>query len=208
MLSRRALLTLVLGCTAAALPATAGAAIDRAARIAEIDAYLNSVKTVRARFLQVSSDGQTAEGTVYISRPGHMRLEYAPPVPLLIVADGTFLIVNDTKLDQVSYIPLGSTPAGILLQPGIDLDGGDVAVTQLSEDAGTLRVTVVRRESPTDGNLTLVFDTDPLTLRRWEIVDAQSITTQVTLVSAVFNQSLDDSLFRFKNPRIFREKLN
>ncbi len=178
------------------------AAVDR------IQAYLNRIKTVRSQFLQASSNGELAEGNLYISRPGRLRIEYQPPVPILIVADGTFLIYHDRELNQVSYIPLGSSPAGILLEDRISLTGGDLTVTDFKQEKGTLRVTVVRTDSPLEGSLTLVFSDAPLTLRKWAVTDAQGIVTNVSLVKAKFGVPLDPKLFRFKNPQIFQDEFN
>jgi outer membrane lipoprotein-sorting protein len=58
----------------------------------QIEDYLNNIRTIRARFRQVSSTGDVAEGYLYIQRPGRIRVEYDPPSPILIVSDGSFLI--------------------------------------------------------------------------------------------------------------------
>ena len=123
---------------------------------------------MRARFLQAASTGQMAEGSVALQRPGRMRIEYDPPVPVLIVADGTWLIYHDRQLNQISYLPLGSTPAGILVEDRIDLDGGGLTITGFSRAAGVIRITIVRTTSPADGSLTLVFSENPLELQQWQ----------------------------------------
>ena len=38
------------------------------ADIARIEAYLNTIRTMKSRFLQVSSDGDYSEGTLYFSK--------------------------------------------------------------------------------------------------------------------------------------------
>src|SRR4029079_11503560 len=57
------------------------------AEVARIEQYLNSIRTMRSRFVQVGSDG-TARGTFYLSRPGKLRLEYESPVTILLIANG------------------------------------------------------------------------------------------------------------------------
>lgn len=185
-----------------ALGASERAAVDR------IQAYLNGIKTVRAEFLQASSNGELAQGNLYISRPGRLRIEYQPPVPILVVADGTFLIYYDRELNQVSYIPLGSSPAGILLEDRISLTGGDLTITGFKQEDGTFQVTLVRTDNPMEGSLTLVLTDSPLTLRKWAVTDAQGIVTNVSLVKANFGVPLDPKLFRFKNPKIFQDKFD
>jgi outer membrane lipoprotein-sorting protein len=190
--------------------AAAPAAIDLSnaerADLARVEAYLNGVKSIRARFMQISSTGELAEGDFYLLRPGKMRIEYRPPVPVLIVADGTWLIYYERELGQVSYIPLDSTPAGILVADKISLLDDAVTVTGFERDSSTVRVTLVRTESPEEGSLTLVFNDKPMALKKWTVVDAQGIVTNVSLVDASYDVPLDPNLFRFKNPKIFDEK--
>lgn len=169
--------------------------------IRRIEAYFNGVRTLSGRFLQISSTGQTAEGDVWLKRPGRMRIDYDPPVPVLIVADGTWLIYQDRGLGQVSYLPLDATPAGILVEEEIRLHGGNLSITGYEREAGVIRVTVVRSESPDDGSLTLVFSERPLQLRQWRVVDAQGIATTVSLSDVRTGISLDSTLFDFVDPR-------
>ena len=76
------------------------------ALVKKAEAYLNAITTLKARFTQVNADGASHEGDLYISRPGKMRLVYDPPTPMLMVADGVFLIYVDKDMDDVSHIDL------------------------------------------------------------------------------------------------------
>jgi len=190
--------------------APAGAAgpaadLDAAARadIGRIESYLNRLKTVRARFLQVSSTGEYAEGALYLNRPGKLRIDYEPPVPVEIIADGSRLIYHDRKLEQVTYLPLGSTPAGILVKEKVSLIGDELTVTGFERGPRSLRVTVVRADEPLEGSLTLVFGDRPLELRKWSISDAQGTVTNVSLMNARFGVPLDEKLFRFRDPYVY-----
>jgi len=191
--------------------ATAGASgpaaiLDDGARadISRIETYLNRLKTVRARFLQVSSTGEYAEGSLYLNRPGKLRIDYEPPVPVEIIADGSRLIYHDRKLEQVTYLPLGSTPAGIFVKEKVSLNGGELTVTDFARGPKSLRVTVVRADEPLEGSLTLVFGDRPLELRKWSISDAQGTVTNVSLMNARFGVPLDDKLFRFRDPYVYQ----
>jgi outer membrane lipoprotein-sorting protein len=207
---RSILLALVLAVSV--LPATAAprrplSPEDRA-EVAKAEAYLNAITTLKARFLQVSAAGASAEGTAYLSRPGRMRLQYDPPSPLLVVADGTFLIVHDRQLGEPSYIPLNSTPAGILVRPDVRLDGKDVTVTRVVHQPGILRISMVESEDPGTGELTLVFTERPFALRQWQVVDAQNQSTTVSLYEAQTGMALDPKLFEFKDPKYTNPTLN
>lgn len=169
-----------------------------------IESYLNGIGTLQARFLQVSSTGEYAEGDVYLDRPGRMRIEYDPPVPVLIVAMGRSLVYYDKELEQVSWVRTNSTPAGFLLRESISLKGQEeVTVTGFERDAGALRVTLVRTEDPFEGQLTLVFADKPLVLKKWIVTDAQGVATSVSLQGTKFGLELDKKLFEFRDPSIF-----
>ncbi len=184
---------------AAQLPATELSATD-VADIRRVEAYLNKLSTVKARFLQISSNGAQAEGDLYISRPGRMRIQYDPPSPVFIVADGSWLIYVDKELDQVSYVPLESTPAGILLDARISILDGGFTITHFENVSGVIRITLYKTDDPGKGILTLVFSDRPLTLKKWTVTDAQGILTSVSLIGSRFGIPLDGNLFKFKSP--------
>ncbi|MFQ5618792.1 MAG: outer membrane lipoprotein carrier protein LolA [Rhodospirillales bacterium] len=191
---------------AAAVPAAAApprAATLSAAELADvgrIEAYLNRIRTLKARFLQVSSTGDLSEGTLFISRPGRLRIEYDPPVPILIVAARGVLTYFDKELEQVSEIDLASTPAGILVQETISFFSGDFMLTRFERQADAARLTLVRTEDPLEGSLTLVFSDRPLTLRKWVVTDAQGEATTVSLLKTRFGLPLNPELFTFEAP--------
>lgn len=185
---------------ALAAPKRAALSAQDKADVARAEAYLNSVTTLKARFLQIAGSGNQAEGTAYLSRPGRMRLQYDPPSPMLVVADGTFLIVHDKELGEPSYIPLGSTPAGVLVRENVQLIGKDVTVTRVVRLPGVLNVSLVETDEPDAGELTLVFSESPFALRQWRVVDAQGTTTTVSLYESQAGLKLDPKLFEFKDP--------
>jgi outer membrane lipoprotein-sorting protein len=188
-----------------AAPAAAVAALalgaEEQAQVNAVQAYLDGVRSVQARFSQVSSNGQVAAGTIYLSRPGKLRVDYDPPSPIEVVATGNFLIYHDRDLNQVSHIPLGATPAGILLDQRIGLDNPAVTMTGFTQDKETLRLSLVRSDSPGEGELTLILRREPMQLTEWEVTDAQGITTRVTLLEPRFGVALDPKLFDFRDPR-------
>ncbi|WP_235720827.1 LolA family protein [Magnetospirillum molischianum] len=180
---------------------------DRA-DIARAEEYLNAITTLKARFLQTSPNGVSVEGDAYLSRPGRLRLQYDPPSPLLVVADGTFLIVHDRELGSPSYIPLGSTPAGILVQPNLRLTGGAVTVTRVVRLPGVVRISAVETEDSASGEITLVFSDRPFELRQWQVRDAQHQVTTVSLFESRSGLPLDAKLFKFVDPNMTKSPLN
>ncbi len=164
-----------------------------------VQAYLNDIKSLKATFIQQAPDGQVSEGTLSLQRPGKLRFEYQPDVPLLVVADGSTLTFIDYDIKQVTRWPISDTPLGVLVAKSIDLDGKLDVTT--SVNAGEIKVKVVDPKRKDEGFITLIFEDKPLALKAWEVTDAQGFETRVTLVNSVYNTALDSKLFTFKDPR-------
>lgn len=168
--------------------------------VGRAEAYLNGITTLKARFLQVAPSGATAEGTAYLSRPGRMRLDYDPPSPIQIIADGRFLIYYDKQLEQTSYLGINDTPAGILVRPSVRLTGGDVRVVGVDRSRGLVHVSLIQSKDPGAGTITLTFTENPFELRQWRVRDAQGQITTVQLYNTQTGMRLDPGLFRFVDP--------
>lgn len=189
------------GATLAALslPGLARAqAADRAA-VQRIEAYLNALRTLRARFLQVSQVGAQATGTAWISRPGRMRFDYDPPEPLLLVASGGQVLMYDRELRSPTVVPASSTPLGLLLRDEIRLSG-DVTVTGTERSGGFLRIGLHRTGAAAEGRLFLAFEESPMQLRQWAVIDAQGRETRVTLYEIDTTTRPDNRIFDFNAP--------
>jgi outer membrane lipoprotein-sorting protein len=169
--------------------------------LARVETYLNELKTLHARFLQVAENGQSAEGDLYLARPGRLRVEYDPPSPILLITVGDQLVHYDKALKAVTYLPLDSTPAGFLVRERVTLSG-DVTVSAIEHGPAVLRVTLTQTKDPRAGKLTLAFSERPFALTSWQVVDAQGVATRVTLVDPRVGLALDPALFRFVDPNL------
>jgi outer membrane lipoprotein-sorting protein len=168
--------------------------------LARISNYLNGVTTMEGNFVQVDHNGVLSEGQFYLRRPGRIRFEYRPPNPALVVADGVWVGVYDTKLKTLDRVPLDSTPLEILLKKRVDLRREN-AVRSIERSAGLMRVTAVDPDAPEQGSITMVFADNPLELRQWIVVDAQGLTTTVALSEMRANVQLDPNLFFIEEPK-------
>jgi outer membrane lipoprotein-sorting protein len=126
-----------------------------------------------------------------------LRLDYADPAKLLIVATGGQLIQHDRELKQTTYLLLSLTPAAVLLRERVTLSG-DVTVTGVARATGTVRISVVQTSDPRAGRITLVFGDRPFQLSSWIVVDGQGATTRVTLSEIETGMALDPQLFVFR----------
>jgi outer membrane lipoprotein-sorting protein len=169
--------------------------------VARVEKYLNAVTTLKSRFIQRASTGNLASGTVYISRPGRMRFEYDPPAPILLVADGVFLVYVDKELEQISHVPISSTPLSILVSENVKLtDNHEIAFVERAP--GTLAVTLTMKDDLEAGAVRLLFADGPLALKQWYIRDAQGVEVRVSLLDVERGVDLDSTLFQI-DPDMF-----
>ena len=185
----------------ASLPLQATAAelsADDRADVARVTEYLNGVKSLQADFMQIGPRGEVAEGRLFLRRPGRLRFEYAPPSPLLLLADGLWLILYDRELDQVSRWPIYDTPIGVLVAEEVDLMK-NTKVTGVDRKPGILAITFTDRDDPDEGSVTVVFSDPPLTLRQWQVIDARGAPTNLSLRNPRINIPLDAGLFIFED---------
>lgn len=178
----------------AAKPAAAGLSDADRETVQRLETYLNNIQTMQADFQQISSTGQSARGIFYLSRPGRLRVQYTEPEPAFLLANRTLLVYVDEKLGQESYVPTGSTPVSFLLADTITLDG-DVRIERVHARNNVIRVSLVQRDDPDAGTLTLVFTDLPLELRQWTVTDAQGVQTTIALNNTSYGRRLDPSLF-------------
>ncbi len=177
-------------------PGYAADAADAEA-LKKAEAYLNGITTLKSRFIQVNPDGGNYTGDLYISRPGRMRLVYDKPTPMLMVADGKFLIYVDTQMNDASHLDLDETPAGLLLKENLSFSDPTVKLLGVKRGAGTVEITAAMAKDPAAGKLTMVFSEGPFELRQWRVVDAQNKEVIVTLENAQKGVALDKALFRY-----------
>ena len=96
----------------------------------------------------------------------------------------------------MTHLPLGSTPAAIIVDEKMSLFGDDPKVTRIERGPGVIAVTLVSNDD--EGSITLVFGDRPLVLKKWIVIDAQGVRTSVSLLSSQIGVALDDKLFKVK----------
>jgi outer membrane lipoprotein-sorting protein len=207
--SRRAFLGLGLASLALLSgPATAAVTLspEQEAAVNGISDYLNSFKTMQGEFTQVSPKGNLSRGVFYISKPGKMRFEYAPPNPFLIVSDGTWLTVKNVKKEKGDQFPLSQTPLRLVLANKIDILQ-ETKILDFQDQDGILSVTLEDKKNTLgSGQLMLVFDQTRNALQQWVVIDGKGRRTTVTLENVTAGIETDPKLFVVKINRKQRGK--
>ena len=152
------------------------AAVDKNL-VSRAEKYLNSVTGLTGDFVQ-TNNGKREKGTFSMLRPGRVRLDYKN-MPVQLISDGADLYFYDKSLDQITTVPLTSTPAGILVRKKIDLQNADIRVVNTSESNDTFSLKMNLRGQEGLGNMTVVFNKKPVGLHSWSIVDATQNKTDV-----------------------------
>jgi outer membrane lipoprotein-sorting protein len=193
-----------------AIPAAPAMAVYRLSQqdkadIARIEAYLNRVDTLRSRFVQLSSDGNFAEGVIYIERPKRLRLQYTNPSNIQVYANGFWLVHVDTELEAVWHVPINTTAASFLVRDKIAFRD-DFTVRRVIRQPRLISVELFQTDEPESGKFILTFADQPLGLRKWTVTDAQGISTSVTLAAPAFNVAIPGDVFVFDETKFDREQ--
>lgn len=171
---------------------------DRA-DLVRIETYLNNLKTISADFMQIDDNGGMMRGTIAIQRPGKMRVNYDPPNKDFIIADGNNVHIWNDDLKEQTSVDQGSSLAEFILRDPIKLNG-DVTITKIQHFPAKIEITLVQTNDPGTGQLTLVFEDNPLKLRQWKVLDPQGRTTGVNLENMREDVTFPAKLFHFVPP--------
>ena len=189
-------------CAPAVLPMPAAAQtqseVDRAI------AAVRAISTMQASFTQTDANGRRATGTLTMRRPGRIRFQYAPGIPLLIVSDGAALTFVDYETRQVQRWPIKNSPLGALLDPSRDVMKYGRLIG--SDHRQVVSVEVRDKARPEYGVITLVFTRKAgapggLELSSWAALDSQKRRTIVTLSNQQYGLAVPDNAFRYNDPR-------
>ena len=157
--------------------------------------FFNNLTTLVADFTQIGGDGRRLGGTIYLQRPGKVRFEYDKPATLEVIADGSSVAVQDTKLATQDVYPISQTPLKFLLRERVNL-GQDIRVTGVSNEGDSVRLSLEDRSTlGGTSKITLFFDPQVETLTQWRIVDPQGFQTTVMLNKVDRNRRIDQKLF-------------
>ncbi|MEN9855568.1 MAG: hypothetical protein RLZZ157_694 [Pseudomonadota bacterium] len=168
--------------------------------LAEVGRAVNAITRLQGQFRQTNPDASVVSGTFYLSRPGKVRFEYDAPSPLLLLADGRNVILQDRRLRTTDRYPLRQTPLYFLLKAKVDL-AKDVRVTAVETRGDKLAITLTDAKREADGALSLIFNQPDMQLLEWTLRDRQGRATRVQLLDAQMGPAISAALFADPSPR-------
>lgn len=160
-----------------ALFSVASNAATDSALVQKAEQYLNSITGLTGKFVQ-TANGKQQNGDFSMLRPGRVRLDY-DDMPVQLISDGSDLYFFDKLLDQITTVPITSTPAGILVRKNIDLENADINVVETFDWKNSFALKMNLRGQEGLGSMTVVFDKSPVKLSSWTVVDATGAKTDV-----------------------------
>ena len=183
--------------------AASGAA---AGGIDQLNAFLNSLKTLEAEFHQTLYDENLyqldeSRGAFLLSRPDRFRWDYRQPEAQLIVADGEKVWIYDRDLSQVTVRAigkaLGATPA-MLLSSDRPVDE-NFELSELRPSAG-LEWVGLKPRLPDTGFAYIRLGLDGKVLKLMELIDNFGQLTRIEFTNIRRNPRIDPAAFEFEPP--------
>ncbi len=171
------------------------AAVD-SGLVGKAEKYLNSVTGLTGNFVQTANGNQQA-GDFYMLRPGRVRLDY-DNMPVQLIADGQDLYFFDKSLDQITTVPITSTPAGILIRKNINLVNADINVVETTDWKNSFALKMNLKGQEGLGHMVVVFDKSPVKLNSWTVVDATGATTDVAFKNLAEKTKFDKDFFQIQ----------
>ena len=167
------------------------------------ETWFNKIRTIAADFVQVASDGTSAEGKLAFRRPSSMKITYGKGDELQLITSSVWLHVDRPDERLLTSYPISETPLSLILADKVSLriDGYETLV--LPTVAGIVRIQIAKDGGEGAGRLTLEFSEKPFQFRRWVVLDVAGIETSVTLQNITYDQPLANEVFRL--PEYFDE---
>jgi len=188
-----------LAATQAATTPNVGLSPEQISAVKSIGSYFNGIHDIKGEFTQVGPRGNVSTGIFYISKPGRMRFEYAPPNPFIVVSDGTWVTIKNKARNMADQYPLSATPLRLVLADRIDLMR-EADVKSVDMQDGMTTVVLEDKDGLVPGQLVLVYDNRRKQLQSWVIVDGEGRRTTISLDNIEAANHPDPKLFAVSLP--------
>lgn len=166
----------------------------------ELSTYVQNLRGLEGRFIQISPDGATAAGIFLYRSPGRLKFTYDRPLTQIIMVDGGTLYVQAAAGKQPTTYPVSATPLPLFFAGETAL-AENPAVIGIANNAGLAELLLQDPDGDIPGRLYLVFETEPTSLRGWRVIDAQGQVVTVLLRDLRRRNDIDDSEFKLDTPQ-------
>ena len=169
--------------------------------------YLGSFDSLKSDFIQINNNGDILSGNLYISRPGKFRIEY-DQIPILLISDSKRLAVINKDLKSISFHKFDEIPAGFFLFKGLSFK--EIKILELEKKDNTLSASIVNTKLKDKGIIKIIFELDPLKMKKWVIIKKDNSKTEVFFDKPYFNTNIPQVLYDIdkEDPRKIPFKIN
>jgi len=164
--------------------------------VTRAETWFNKIRTISANFVQVASDGTSADGKLAFRRPSRMKITYGKGDELQLITSSVWLHVDRPDERLLTSYPISETPLSLILADKVSLRPDGYETRILSTISGIVRIQIGKDDGEGAGRLTLEFSEKPFQFRRWIVLDAAGIETSVTLQNIVYDQPIANEVFR------------
>ncbi|MGC6476015.1 MAG: LolA family protein [Parvibaculales bacterium] len=172
----------------------------QAAALANLTQYLQNLKALEGRFIQIDAQGGSLGGKFLYAEGGRLKFIYDAPATMIVMVKKNGLYIQEEAGKAPDIYPLAATPLPLFLNSGFDF--ANQASTRDVIVSGTLAEALLEDPSgDAAGRLYLTFDTNPTQLRGWRVVDAQGQNITLVLRDLVERESLADEIFELEYRR-------
>jgi outer membrane lipoprotein carrier protein len=205
---------LAAGIAAAALAAAAQPPPDCAAEVAaRVQARYEGIQSLRASFVQTTSNvafggdsgpaAAPARGRVEFAKPGRMRFEYETPEPSLVVSDGKTLWIYDPTAKEVQVLPvdkgfLSAAAIQFLLGEGRLTETFEISAHRCAPDRAELELRP--RGEATYERIELAVEPATGWIRESTVVDLLGNRTHLAFQDIATGGAPEAARFRFEPP--------
>jgi len=166
--------------------------------IEKIENYFNEeLDSVKSDFTQIGSRGSVSTGKIFLKRKkGLMKLYYNDPNPNIAIVKDYKLTHFDRDLKEKTIVSVYSSPLAFFLEKKVNLQK-NVKVLSQNESQNSIQITLKKKGSENEGEITLIFSKTPFQLKGWVIWENNNYgrQTQIILENAKFNASISDKEF-------------
>lgn len=121
-----------------------------------------------------------------------------PPEKGLAGELSRFVLMAETKIRILPH-PQRETVAKQASDLYLELKN-DITVTNYTDAGGLIQAEMIQTSDPGAGKLILGFDKEPFALKKWRIIDAQELITEVELFYLKTDIKHESGLFVYKDP--------
>ncbi|MBW3243739.1 outer membrane lipoprotein carrier protein LolA [Epibacterium sp. DP7N7-1] len=172
------------------------------ATLDDVSAWFNGWSTLTSPFTQTNDDGSTSTGTLYMKRPGRLRIDYEDHDAMLLVSNGSIAVFDgSSKRSKPQIYPLRQTPLWQILRSDVDLGHTSAIRSARRTKDGLIHVRVYDPKRPDAGELELQFAdrNDNAFLVGWISYPQSGEIVRVQLTAPIIGRNLPSSLFNQHN---------